>query len=242
MKKKFPPYIIAILFLILAPVNLNATIVFLKRAGFYLAGSGSWDWYVTPRGRLDVSTASPTLREDRYRPKSSANANASIGYYLDQWRLEFEANYHDKRANKPFSHGGISVTDFGFVAKFSAMGNVYYDIPLMVPWWGFYLGAGAGFGLRETDIITKTITGHHHRRSKRDGAFAFQVMAGTFYDINPNWTITLGYRLYGITRPEEVKFLTAVGTPQAATITVSARKTPLAQSVELGLRWSFCRW
>lgn len=234
MKKSFLTYTISAILLIVGQVNLNA-IIFLKRAGFYLAGSGSWAWYVTPEGRLEVSTASPVLKTGPYRPKSNANANASIGYYLDQWRLEIEANYHDKQTNRPFRHGGVSVTDFGFVPKFSAMGNAYYDIPL-IPYWGFYLGAGAGFGLRET-AITGLIN-----CSKRDGAFAFQVMAGTFYDLSQCLTVTLGYRVYGITRPEELKFFTAVGTPEATTIIVSARRTPLAQSVELGLRWGFGLW
>lgn len=226
MKKIFRTFSIAAILLIIGHVNLNA-IIFLKRSAPYIAASGSWDWHISNQMRLLVSTASPVLQTGSVRPKSGGNANLSIGYCLDQWRLEAEGNYRNKKTESFLTNSGVTLTEAGLVSKWSVMGNVYYDIPL-VPGYGFYLGAGVGAGFRNTKI--KGIT----NRSRSDGAFAFQVMGGGFYDIYPCLTLTLGYRLFGITRPEDTIFI-----HNSTKITVQARGTPLVQSVELGLRYGF---
>ncbi|PWU06289.1 MAG: hypothetical protein C5B43_02020 [Verrucomicrobia bacterium] len=228
MKKSFFTFVSLICFLLLGLSNLNA-IIFLKRSGPYFAGTASWDWYLTNDVGINVSNASPIFKGGKYRPKSGFNGNAIIGYYLDQWRFELEAIFRQKRDNPHFRHGRFTVTDFGLVPKYAAMFNVYYDIPPFVPWLGFYLGAGVGCGFRQVVVKNKV------SNSRDTGAFAWQLMAGIFYELPRacNWTFTFGYRLFGITPPQNVR------TVHGNTVVLTrVKRTPLAQSLEFGIRYS----
>jgi len=228
MKKLSFTFAIFLLLLIIEPCNLHA-IIFLKRSGPYIAGTASWDWYLTNDVGLHVSTAVPEFRRSkRYRPKSGVNGNAILGYYLDQWRFELEAIFRQKKRNHHFTHGGFSVTDFGLVPKYAAMFNVYYDIPPCVPWLGFYLGVGVGCGFR--DVVVKNNT----QISRHTGAFAYQIMTGVYYDFACYWTVIFGYRLFGITPPQNVEFIRG-----NSDVLVRVKRSPLAQSLEAGLRYSF---
>lgn len=216
-------------FLILFFVNVSNlhAIIFLKRSGPYLAGSLSYDWYHVNDVGLHINTANPEFRGNKYRPKNDWNANAILGYFLDQWRFELEAIFRQKKRNPNFVHAGIIVKDFGLVAKYSAMFNVYYDIPpFCVPWVGFYLGAGVGCSFREVVVRDDRLI------SRDTGAFSYQLMAGIFYDINPCWTVIFGYRLFGMTPPQNVRFF-----DKNREILVRVRRSPLAQCVELGIRY-----
>lgn len=227
MKKKFLALIISISFVLVTSSNLHS-IVFLFRSGPYFAGSASYDWYEVNDVGLHVSNLNPEFKGGKYRPKSAINGTAVIGYYLDQWRFEIEGIFRQKRKNPDFKHGIYKVSDFGLVAKYSAMFNVYYDIPpFCVPWVGFYLGAGVGCSFREVVLKHSTLT------NKNTGAFSYQLMAGAYYDLSPCWTITLTYRLFGMTPPENVEFKTT-----NADVLVRARRSPLAQSLEFGIRYS----
>ena len=55
--------------------------------------------------------------------------------------------------------------------------------------------------------------------------FAWQVLAGVAYDINENWTVEAGYRLFGTSKVKAGKNVKI--------------KTPLQNSLELGLRYNF---
>lgn len=229
MKKYFLTVTTSMFLLILGACNLNA-IIFLKRSGPYFAGTASYDWYQVNDVGLHVSSENPEFKGRKYRPKNDFNGTAVLGYYLDQWRFELEAIFRQKRKNPNFTHGDFSVKDFGVVAKYAAMFNVYYDIPpFCVPWVGFYLGAGVGCAFREVVV-------HNQRMiSKNTGAFSYQLMAGVYYDINPCWTVTFGYRLFGMTPPQNVKFNNIETNTD---VLVRVRRSPLAQSLELGIRYS----
>ena len=55
--------------------------------------------------------------------------------------------------------------------------------------------------------------------------FAWQVMAGVAYDINENWTVEAGYRLFNTSKVKVANGVKA--------------KMPFASSLELGLRYNF---
>lgn len=230
MKKYFLTLTTSILLLTIGACNLHA-ILFLKRSGPYLAGTASWDWYLVNDVGLHVSSEFPEFKGRKYRPKDDLNGTAILGYYLDQWRFELEGIFRQKKKNPNFTHGDYTVTDFGLVAKYAAMFNVYYDIPpfCCIPYAGFYLGAGVGCGFRE--VVLK----NHRLISKHTGAFSYQLMAGVYYDLNPCWTVTFGYRLFGMTPPKNVEFFDKKTNTD---VIVRVRRSPLAQSLELGIRYS----
>lgn len=227
MKKFFLPFTIFLLLLTIGPSNLHA-IIFLKRSGPYIAGTASWDWYLTNDVGLLLTPGVPQFQGRKYRPKSGFNGNAILGYYLDQWRFELEAIFREKRKNQRFTRGQFSVTDFGLVAKYAAMFNVYYDIPPCVPWLGFYLGAGVGCSFREVVVENKRLI------SRNTGAFSYQLMAGVYYDFACYWTATFGYRFFGMTPPQNVEFF-----HNNTDVIVRVKRSPLAQSLEAGIRYSF---
>lgn len=201
-------------------------IIFLCRSGCYLAGSASFDWNTSNKSFLTVDTAPSTI-SGRIRPDDGFNANLAIGFYLNQWRLEAEGNYRNKKGNANFSSGGVTVTDFGYLSQYSVMANAYYDIPLCCDW-GFYLGGGVGAAFSEietTGIINA---------SQSDARFAAQLMAGTFYNITRCIILTFGYRIFATTAPKDYTF-----SNDLATATVSGEGSPITQSIELGLRIPF---
>lgn len=201
-------------------------IIFLYRTGFYVAGSGSVDWNLSNNVSLDVNTSVPTIATGSVTPATGFNANLALGYYMDQWRIEAEGNYRSRK-DTSFSFGGVTVTDFGYVSEFSVMANAYYDIPLCVEWWGFYLGLGVGCAFSEIEI-----TGAFNA-SDHQGRFAGQAIAGMFYKVHPCVALTLAYRFFATTSPEDISF-----TNGPTLVTISAESSPIIQSVELGIRIS----
>lgn len=201
----------------------NPEVIFLYRTGFYVAGSGSIDWNLSNKVFLEVNGVSAS---GKVTPDTSFNANLAVGYYMDQWRLEVEGNYRNRK-DTAFSLGGVTVTDFGYVSQYSVMANVFYDIPLCVKWWGFYLGAGVGCAFSDIEV-TGILSAH-----RSDARFAGQAIAGTFYHINRCIALTLAYRIFATTSPEDYFF-----TNNVANVTVSAESSPITQSVELGIRIS----
>lgn len=203
-------------------------IIFLYRTGFYLAGSGSVDWNLSNDVFVQVDTGggNVTRLDGSVTPATGFNGNAAIGYYMDQWRLEAEANYRNKK-DTPFWNNGVLVTDFGYVSQFSVMANVYYDMPICVEWCGFFLGAGVGCAFSEI-VVKERLKAFEH-----DARFAAQVMAGSFYNVTKCVAFTLMYRLFATTAPRDVFF-----TDGATSVYLDSRSAPIIQSVELGIRIS----
>ncbi|MGX8716917.1 MAG: outer membrane protein, partial [bacterium] len=87
--------------------------------------------------------------------------------------------------------------------------------------WTPYVGAGIGLSYLKADFGEVDVLGG----SKSVYNLAWQVMAGVAYDINENWTVEAGYRLFNTSK---VKM--AEG---------NKVKMPFASSLELGLRYNF---
>lgn len=228
MKKNFGTLVLAAIILLSIQGSARA-IIFLDRWGGYLAGSTSWDWYTSNSVELEVNTIPAFSNSGSVRPGSGANVNLALGYYLNQCRIEFEGNYRQRKDNISFTSGGETVTDFGMVAKLSAMANAYYDIQ-MIERFGLYLGGGVGVGF--TDIEVKGPINATYDSAR----FTFQLMAGMYYNLNRCVVVTFGYRLFGITSPEVQDFGRVSGAPIKTGVTVKTHDTPLAQSLELGIR------
>ena len=125
-------------------------------------------------------------------------------------------------------------------AKFTSLGgmiNVYYDYALSDTC-SLYLGAGLGVArvACKTTAVAAVDAGADGYAADYNGqgipsaeysktVFAWQVMAGVAYDINENWTVEAGYRLFNTAK---VKFDGK-----------NSIKTPFASSLDLGLRYNF---
>lgn len=191
-----------------------------------------------------------------YKQKLGWGTSVAIGRTMGCWRAELEAAYRrNKLKDFALIEDGVNLsksadatlkkksTDAAagllkgdaYTRDLALMANLYYDIPVC-NCFSIYLGAGAGVSFNEfavkeqfTDATGKVTYSDHQFDSIKNTLFAWQVMTGVAYDLTPNWTLTLGYRLFATTKP---KF-------QNENMTVKARKIPLSHSVELGLRYKF---
>ena len=107
----------------------------------------------------------------------------------------------------------------------AAMINAYYDYALTDEC-SLYLGLGLGadkVSLKNngSDDVADGIRNAEGSKI----VFAWQVMAGVAYDINENWTVEAGYRLFN--------------TAKAKFDGTNKIKAPFASSLELGVRYNF---
>ena len=121
-------------------------------------------------------------------------------------------------------------------AKYTSLGamiNAYYDYALTDECL-LYLGLGLGVARVSCKTTAVAANGGAAGNSQNFNipsleysktVFAWQVMAGVAYDINENWTVEAGYRLFNTAK---VKFDGK-----------NSIKTPFASSLELGLRYNF---
>lgn len=100
------------------------------------------------------------------------------------------------------------------------MVNAYYDYALTDEC-SLYLGLG--LGAAKVNFVNKNT-----KVESGKTVFAWQVMAGVAYDINENWTVEAGYRLFN-TSKVKTTFNAQTG----------KLKMPFASSLELGLRYNF---
>ena len=138
-------------------------------------------------------------------------------------------------------NAGVAATHYNKMfkdAKYTSLGamiNAYYDYALTDEC-SLYLGLGLGVA-RVSCKTTKVeavaganaVNGYNtfaiDSRECSKTVFAWQVMAGVAYDINENWTVEAGYRLFNTAK---VKFDGK-----------NSIKAPFASSLDLGLRYNF---
>ena len=159
-------------------------------------------------------------KKDSIKYKNGFNGAVEFGVSYDAWRLGLEASYRQNKI-KNSSTAAVAVATYNKVNALAGMINVYYDYALTEEC-SLYVGAGLGMAKFNFVRLNKVEEGN--------AVFAWQVLAGVAYDINENWTVEEGYRLFGTSK---VKKLNAAG---AATVKV---KAPLQNSLELGLRYNF---
>lgn len=139
------------------------------------------------------------------------NVGGAFGYNYGNIRAEFEIAYHrwemdketllfDNLGSPPFTtkwDGDSWVLSF--------MVNGYYDFHLenspLIP----YLGGGIGFANVDVHFVADETSGTPaptDNPGDDDIVFAYQLMAGIGYNINPSTTLTVGYRYFATMDPE----------------------------------------
>lgn len=126
-------------------------------------------------------------------------------------RVEGELGYLRNNADQ-FKIAGLSFGADGSASVFSAMLNVFYDIP--VGDWVPYVGGG--IGVARVSINDFKVLGIP-LADDSDTVFAWQVGGGVGYKIDPAWTVVLDYRYFSTTDPD---FVDLGGAPFSAEIDI----------------------
>jgi opacity protein-like surface antigen len=151
---------------------------------------------------------------DQVKYKNGSTGAVEFGVSYDAWRLGLEVSYRQAKIKE-----STNVVVDGNKDKFNALAgivNVYYDYALTEE---VALYVGAGLGVAKFAV--------HDKTTKVDTAktvFAWQVVAGLGYDINENWTVEAGYRLFNTAKVK---------------INNQSVKTPFCHALEAGLRYNF---
>ena len=164
----------------------------------------SFNPYVEVKGAF----VKPAKREN-IKYKNGYMAAVEFGVAYDSFRLGMEASYRQAKVKDAANGAKIKVP--------AVMINAYYDYALTDEA-ALYAGLGLGVAHYGSRVDTETM-------DSAKFVFAWQVMAGVSYDINENWTVAAGYRLFN-----------------TAKVKVAANKkvkTPFMHAIELGLRYSF---
>lgn len=176
----------------------------------------SFNPYVAVKGGYSILT-----KKDNIKYKNGFNGVVEFGVSYDAWRLGLEVSYRQNKI-KNSTNVDVATITYDKVNALAGMINVYYDYALTEE---CSLYVGAGLGMAKFNFVRLA-----NKVEEGKCVFAWQVLAGVAYDINENWTVEAGYRLFGTSK---VKKLNAAGT---AAVKV---KTPLQNSLELGLRYNF---
>ena len=170
--------------------------------------------YVAVKGGYSILS-----KKDSIKYKNGFNGAVEFGVAYDAWRLGLEVSYKQNKI-KDSTNARYAAADYkdGKYLSLAAMINAYYDYALTDEC-SLYLGLGLG----ADKVSLKGKAADAKELSKV--VFAWQVMAGVAYDINENWTVEAGYRLFNTMK---AKF---DGTNKV--------KAPFASSLELGVRYNF---
>lgn len=151
--------------------------------------------------------------------------NFSIGLKCECWRLALQAHY-ERYNNDNYQINSLSVNDNEHLQTFALFFNLFYDMQICdcLIW---YLGAGAGAGMHRLDI-SNSLAGSAKNSSTK---FAWQLMSGFVYDINPCWAVTLNYAWINLLKPN--------APTGSTTASQNLRKAPYSNNIDLGLRLKF---
>ena len=173
---------------------------------------------------LEVNYRNNKIKESKFYTKDNI---AGVGVIAPNAAADEHATNAANHYNKMFKD-----------AKYTSLGamiNAYYDYALTDEC-SLYLGLGLGVArvackTTKVDAVAGAgadngfnnfnIPSHEYSKT----VFAWQVMAGVAYDINENWTVEAGYRLFNTAK---VKFDGK-----------NSIKAPFASSLDLGLRYNF---
>lgn len=189
---------------------------------FGLAGSmfaaenvSTFNPYVAVKGGYSILS-----KKDGAKYKNGFAGAAEFGISYDAFRLGLEVSYKQNKIKEVEAEKAAAVAGMEKDQKvntLAAMINVYYDYALTEE---CSLYAGLGLGVAKTTVKDK----NGIERGKT--VFAWQILAGVAYDINENWTVEAGYRLFNTSKIK-------VGHKDQKV------KAPFASSIELGLRYNF---
>lgn len=208
--------------------------VFGLAAGSMMADNAvsTFNPYVAVKGGYSILS-----KTDNIKYKNGFNGAVEFGVAYDAWRLGLEVSYKQNKIKESKFYTADNIGGAGNAAarraaaiaannalkdgkytSLAAMINAYYDYALTDEC-SLYLGLGLG----ADKVSVKSNAANAAELSKV--VFAWQVMAGVAYDINENWTVEAGYRLFN--------------TAKAKFDVQHNVKAPFASSLELGVRYNF---
>jgi outer membrane protein OmpA-like peptidoglycan-associated protein/outer membrane protein W len=157
--------------------------------GFYIGLNGGWNW--AQHQKVDVGALGIAGARGTYKAKydDGYGINGAVGYGWDNgFRTELEIGYKENQFKNALGVGGMN----GRSQVWSAMANVYYDIPV-----SFALKPYVGGGLGVANWDAKGgLTNSPFRFNDDSTDIAWQAIAGVGYNIDPNWTLSLEYRYF----------------------------------------------
>ena len=190
--------------------------VFGLAAGSMMADNAvsTFNPYVAVKGGYSILS-----KKDNIKYKNGFTGAVEFGVAYDAWRLGLEVSYKQNKI-KESTNNHVNADNYknGKYLSLAAMINAYYDYALTDEC-SLYLGLGLG-----ADKVSIKDNGNNAKELSKV-VFAWQVMAGVAYDINENWTIEAGYRLFN--------------TAKAKLDGQHKIKAPFASSLELGVRYNF---
>lgn len=134
---------------------------------------------------------------------SGYNAGGNVGFKSNPLRYEGELSYihaDTKHYDVNFlRQGGV----FGQSQAITAMANIYYDFPEIVPAIEPYLGIGLGYAWVEANLNGRgplMFTRFHGS----NGVFAYQAMTGFSFNFAENYSAYVGYRYLGTGRANQL--------------------------------------
>ncbi|MBB6430968.1 outer membrane protein [Algisphaera agarilytica] len=209
---KLIPRLVLLLALTAGPVALADDLedfedfMFEPRHGLYVGGLVGWqlEYDITSNDIIGSSN------ELEFAFDEDFTYSGIFGVYLNNWRLEFEANYF-RTDYTDVKFLAFDINADGDITYLSGLGNIYYDIPLGSKDFNLYLGGGIGFSVVQSDadldstlINSVTIDGITTTAAIDSiddtfTTFTYQLMAGLSYRVADNVTLTGGYRFRGFT-------------------------------------------
>ena len=189
------------------------------------ACSSSFNPYVAIKGGF----MKPAKR-NAIKYKNGGMGGVELGISYDAWRLGLELSYRQSKVKS--IKGKAPVKEIKFKAL-AGMVNVYYDYALTEEV-SLYLGAGlgvaqCGYNAKGAQLTVAGLLGNNAVNTPKADitktVFAWQVMACLGYDINENWTVEAGYKLFNTSK---IKLGNGYDI-----------KAPFCHAIELGLRYNF---
>ena len=183
---------------------------------YYTSITGEYIANAKADGDISARDETATISADY---KNGWGGLAALGYNITpDFRAEIEGGYRELKAERfSITNGETTYTASSNAKKkaFTAMGNVYYDIPTDTNFTP-YIGAGIGWA---------------HETSDASNAFAYQGMLGLNYKVAANNTIFAGYRYIATTDFTNDYTISNVQVREKASIQGSA--------IDVGYRFNF---
>jgi len=155
---------------------------------FYLKGFGGWT--IPQNNNFDVTDkASGDSGRTGFNYDTGYTLGAAAGYAISP-NVAFELEYAYRNASADLKNSDVS----GDVTSNAIMANAIYTFDGMGPNGAFKPYLGAGLGAADLKYSPKGIgdlSGNYN--------FAYQVITGVGYALNPNWTLNGEVRYFGIT-------------------------------------------
>jgi outer membrane protein W len=120
-------------------------------------------------------------------------AGGAAGYYFtDNISAELAWDYRSNSLDKANFSDGTNFNDGDFASNIFFVNGYYHLDPVMNSKFRPYVGAGLGY-VQEIDIDLKNASGAETSYSQ-DGEIAYQLIAGTSYDLTEDWDLTADVR------------------------------------------------